>query len=607
MVDIRIYRALLALVAFAVIVFAFSLQSQPRAVTTAPPSGQFFSGAYSTMKDTLASAYQDRAPGSEADRNLATFVEQQLSGHGSAAIHGFTVQTENYTAKTANGTQGLQNVVATSPGLGGGTIVVVSHRDATGSPATADLSGTAVLLGLASALSGETLNRSVMLVSTSGQIGAAGTTQLAGSLAGGAQHVDAVIVLGDLAGASARNPVVVPWSDTDKLAPPLLRNTLASFVTAETRIPVDTGGVGGQLTRLAFPFAVTEQAPFAASGIPAVLLSTDGDLPGLPSNRLAPRSQIGNLGTAVLQTVNALDTGPAVAAPTAYLMLSGKIVPLWAIRLLVLALILPVVATTLDALARTRRRGHMTLRWVGWVLVGAVPFLIGLGVLLLSRAAGWLSATPPGAVLGGSAGGRGIALSGADTAVLGLVVFLVVVTFVFARPLCLRALLHLSEADRRPESPAADAAAVALSVVMCLLALVMWAINPFAALLLVPALHLWLWLAQPSVRAHRLTVAMLLLVAIVPPILVAVYYLIAYDLSPINLLWSVVLMTGGSMPITTAIVWSVALGCLTSAVVISVRAVRAAVAIAESPVTMRGPSSYAGPGSLGGTESALRR
>jgi hypothetical protein len=288
-------------------------------------------------------------------------------------------------------------------------------------------------------------------------------------------------------------------------------------------------------------------------------------------------------------------------------MLSGKIVPLWAIRLLVIALILPVVATTLDALARTRRRGHMTLRWVGWVLVGAVPFLVGLGVLLLARAAGWLSATPPGAVLGGSAGGRGVALSSGDAAVLGLVAFLILVTLVFVRPLCLRALLHLSDADRRPESPAADAAAVALSIVMCLLTLVMWAINPFAALLLVPALHLWLWLAQPSVRAHRLTVALLLLIAILPPILIAIYYLDVYGLSPINLLWSIVLMTGATMPITTAVVWSIALGCLASAVVISVRAVRTAEAIAQAPVTMRGPSSYAGPGSLGGTESALRR
>ena len=55
------------------------------------------------------------------------------------------------------------------------------------------------MLDLARALSGETLNRSVMLVSTSGQIGAAGATQLAQSLVG--QQVDAVIVLGDLAGS----------------------------------------------------------------------------------------------------------------------------------------------------------------------------------------------------------------------------------------------------------------------------------------------------------------------------------------------------------------------------------------------------------------------
>ncbi len=78
---------------------------------------------------------------------------------------------------------------------------MVAHRDAVlnSGSATADMSGTAVLLGLERVLSGETLNRSVLLISTSGQIGAAGATQIARSLSG--QPVDAVIVLGDLAGA----------------------------------------------------------------------------------------------------------------------------------------------------------------------------------------------------------------------------------------------------------------------------------------------------------------------------------------------------------------------------------------------------------------------
>ncbi len=87
-----------------------------------------------------------------------------------------------------------------------------------------------------------------------------------------------------------------------------------------------------------------------------------------------------------------------------------------------------------------------------------------------------------------------------------------------------------------------------------------------------------------------------------------IYYANAYSLSPLALVWSGSLMiAGGAMPAAIAVCWALALGCLTSALVIAVRSVRAAATAAQAPVTVRGPASYAGPGSLGGTESALRR
>jgi hypothetical protein len=411
-----------------------------------------------------------------------------------------------------------------------------------------------------------------------------------------------VIVLGDLASRRAREPVVVPWSSQAELAPPVLRNTLSAFVHSQAGIPSPESGLGGQFVRLAFPFAITEQAPLIASGIPAVLLSVSGDRPTPAGSVLGPPALISSLGTAVLQTVNALDSGAPVAAPSAYLVLSGKIVPLWAVRLLVLALILPVAATTVDAIARTRRRGHAVLRWVGWVLAGVLPFLVGLVALLIARAAGVLSAEPPGAV-----GAGAVPITGADASVMGVVLLLVVACFLLLRPLCLRLLAGLGEGARRPESPAADAAAVSLSVVMVVLALVVWALNPFAALLLVPALHLWLWLAQPGARRSRWFVLVAMLIAIVPGALVLIYYVNAYGLSPLALAWSLTLMTGGSLSVVTALYWCVALGCFASALVIASRAMRANAAASEPRVTVRGPTTYAGPGSLGGTKSALRR
>jgi len=604
MVDPRIYRALVVLIAFAVIVFGFSLQSQPGGVSTTLAPGQFFGSTYDTAMG-LAKAYANRTPGSPSDNALAQHVEAELKG-----ITGFQVSTQEFTADTASGQQVLTNISATRAGLGGGEIVVVAHRDSVphAGRAVADMTGTAVLLDLARALSGESLTQSVLLVSTSGQVGAAGATELAHSLS--SQPVDAVIVLGDLAGARHHNPVVVSWSGSDELAPPLLRNTLARYVRVEAGINTPQTGLAGQFVRLAFPFSVTEQSPFIESGLPAVLLSVSGDKLAPAGTAYVPstNNQVANLGSAVLQTVNALDQGPPVASPSSYLLIDGKVVPLWAVRLLVLILILPVAATAVDALARTRRRGHSILRWLGWVLCGALPFLIALAALLIARVTNLLSATPPGAV-----GAGVVPVTGSDTAVLSGVLVLVVLGFVVLRPLGLRAIASAygSPTGRRAgaaESPAADAAAVALTVVMCLVALALWALNPFAALFLIPALHLWLWLAQPGVRSRRWAVLALTLVAVLPALPVVIYYANAYGLTPPGLLWSGALMiAGGAMPVAMAACWALALGCLASALVIAVRSVRSAASAAEAPVTVRGPASYAGPGSLGGTKSALRR
>jgi hypothetical protein len=163
--------------------------------------------------------------------------------------------------------------------------------------------------------------------------------------------------------------------------------------------------------------------------------------------------------------------------------------------------------------------------------------------------------------------------------------------------------------DRRhPESPAADAAAVALTLVMSTLAVLIWALNPYSALLVVPALHLWLWLAQPGLRAHRWAVLVFTLAAVLPMVIVLIYYANAYALTPVGLVWSVALMvSGGAMSVVTALCWALTLGCLASAIVIALRSVKASASALDPVVTVRGPASYAGPGSLGGTESALRR
>jgi hypothetical protein len=66
------------------------------------------------------------------------------------------------------------------------------------------------------------------------------------------------------------------------------------------------------------------------------------------------------------------------------------------------------------------------------------------------------------------------------------------------------------------------------------------------------------------------------------------------------------MLAGGAVGWATALEWCVLAGCTVCAVLLTLRAVRQP-ARAATPITVRGPVTYAGPGSLGGTSSALRR
>jgi hypothetical protein len=599
MVDPRIYRATLALVVIAVIVFGFSLAPAPAAESTALAPGQFFMDAYQTCCDlavpsSFASAFPNRAPGSAGDDQLAGEIYHQL-----IAIKGFGVREGQFTAETANGSRALATVTATRTGVNAGTIVVISTRDAEGSPAAAQLSGTAVLLGLARALGGATLQRTVMLVSTSGTVGEVGAAALAKQLAG--HDVDAVITLGDLAGAHLNGSVVQSWSTGDLETPPVLRDTLAAFVRSQAGVSFGAPGPLSQIIHLAFPFTLGQQAPFLAAGIPAVGLSTLADH-SPPAYEPMDPVRLDGLGGAVLQTVEALEAGPTVPASSSYITIGGQLVPLWAIRLLVLALIFPVLATTVDAMARARRRGHQLITWLAWVLVGAVPFLIAAAAIVIAGKAGALPATPSGPVAGG------VVLSGGGVAVMAVVAVLAAGGSYLLRPWLLRLAAGLGAHTGDPSSPRIEGAAVGLMIVTSALALLLWLFNPFAGLLLVPALHCWLWIADPNVRERRRLVLVLALVGIVPALVVAIYYWHELGVSLLGLVWSAVLLVaGGGLSIAAAAFWAVALGAFASAVVLAIRAIRTPQA-ADVPITVRGPATYAGPGSLGGTESsAVRR
>jgi len=176
---------------------------------------------------------------------------------------------------------------------------------------------------------------------------------------------------------------------------------------------------------------------------------------------------------------------------------------------------------------------------------------------------------------------------------------------VWLRPLVI-ALVGL-RSSRVDEEPYGAGAAAGLLLVLCVTSLIVWLADPFAAILLVPALHLWMWIVVPDLRLPVPAVIALLLAGFVLPVVIILSYALTLGLGPLQLAWSwVLLLAGGAVGLVSALEWSVVLGCAFSVIAIVWRAARAP-RPEQAPVTIRGPVSYAGPGSLGGTKSALRR
>ena len=128
---------------------------------------------------------------------------------------------------------------------------------------------------------------------------------------------------------------------------------------------------------------------------------------------------------------------------------------------------------------------------------------------------------------------------------------------------------------------------------------------------MVPALHLWLLIVSPELRPGRAGSLALLALGLAPLLLLIAFYARELGLGPPGVAWTgVLLLTGGHVGLGGAILWSLALGCVVVAAMLALSAGAGPSGPRgeeEVEITIRGPLSYAGPGSLGGTESALRR
>ena len=404
----------------------------------------------------------------------------------------------------------MQNLVAEVVGRSPGTIVVMAHRDNDGSGqgANDNASGTAMLVQLARAYgapagasSGRLRpNHTILFVSTDGgSAGGLGAAWFA-SHAPLRRDIAGVINL-DAVGGSGR--VRVEFNgDTPRNPSGTFLQTIAARISAQTGRPPARPSAVRQLVDLGFPFSLYEQAPFLTHGVAAVTLTTAGDNPpdpltdteaGLRADRL------GQVGRAAQDALGTLDEGLEFTQGTSsYLYLGSRLIRGWAIELVLLACLLPFLATAVDLFARCRRR-HIPL---GPALrayrsrLGFWAWVVGLFELFRL-----LGAWPDGS-------GRPISPHSPVAHDWPAKSLLALGVFALAGWLVSRERLIPRRSITAEEELAGHTASL-----LCLggLSLLVVATNPFALIFLLPSLHIWLWL--PQLRNGRVPVRLGVLVA----------------------------------------------------------------------------------------------
>jgi len=589
-IEPRIYRAAFVPALLAVVVVMFSLESRPRPLAQGLAADVVFDGdqAATTTRAVLGVA-EDRRAGTEGDRAVAALVEDRFRGRG------FTVQVDPF----VHDGRDLVNVIGRRAGETRRQIVVVAARDAPGVPdATGTAASTAALIEVARVFEGRPSEKTLVLASVDGStLGEVGTERLVGEL-DDPGLVDGVLVMSGLGqgGAPLR---VVGWSNDTTRSGLGLQRTVAESLREEQGASTEGSSPAGQFARLAFPLGIGAQGVLLDRGYDAVRLAGDGEVPGAGEDAVEDLDvqQLERAGRTVLRTLTALDQGPRPEhGPTTYVTAVSQVMPGWVLSMLSLALVLPALVASVDAFARARRRREAVSAWLVWVAAAALAFAVGLAVAHLLSLMG-ATPDPPGAPVAPDR----YPLDGPAAAVLAGVAVMTALAWLGLRRLVIT--FEPCLGDR-----SAPGAGVAVALVLSLALLCVWTVNPFAALLLAPALHLWLLTALIDPPPRRRTRIAMVLAGLLAPALLVVYYAAVLSLDPLSGAWYVLLLVlGGHVSLPAALLGCVLAGVLTSLLSV-LRAVRSRGAeVGPQRPSVRGPATYAGPGSLGGTSSALPR
>jgi hypothetical protein len=300
------------------------------------------------------------------------------------------------------------------------------------------------------------------------------------------RHDVAAVINLDSVGGDGRLRVEIT-GDTPRTPSGAFLETVAARGVDQTGRAPGRAGALRQLIDLGFPFSLYEQAPFVANGVAAVTLTTTDSTPLDPLEDTRDRlraDRLDQVGRSAQDLLGTLDEGLEFAQGTSsYVYLGPRLIRGWAVELVLIACLLPFLATAIDLFARCRRRriplapalrGYRSrLVFWGWV-IGLFELFGLVGI--------WADGAARPIALGSA-----VAHDWPATALvaLGLLAFL---GWLVTRERLI---------PRRAVTPEEELSGHTVAL-LCLgaLALLVVATNPFALIFLLPSLHVWLWLPQ---------------------------------------------------------------------------------------------------------------
>ncbi|HEY5388697.1 MAG TPA: M28 family peptidase [Thermoleophilia bacterium] len=456
---------------------------------------------------TIVEQFPQRVAGSDPDNRCALWLVQQFKQAG------LETHIEGFPASINGRDVALQNVYGVSHGKSPGTILVIANRDVpplATQGANDNASGVAALTELARAFTVTAHDHTIIFLSTSGDaFGALGASRFLEDHQ--TNDLYAVIALREIATRDFAGVGVNGWSPAAKTAPPWLwlLTAPAARVTANSEALLPS--VPAQVTRLAVPTSSGSQGPFVAAGIAGITVTAAGSKAPAQSDTLDTVSTetLTKTGSIVQATVMAIDgtTSPGGRSGGAIFLTRQRTLPGRSLVLILAALLVPLVAVSVDLFAHCRR-ARISLRPAALrSALHLAPWLVLLAIVYLANLTGLLPHSP-GAIIPPDSGIVD------NPRYLGVVVLLALLLLAYGYAVAVERRLE----RRVTTDPRATIfVSHALLVVIALLALL---INPFSVLLVLPAAVLWP-MARPGGWARSVLPAYLGL-AMIP--LVLFYY-----------------------------------------------------------------------------------